>query len=222
MEGTKKRKILLTGIVLIAVVSLAVGGYFTLRKGIYAGESFFYRISDARYEQNKSNYIERTTGSGFKIVADGEEKTVSVYENANLLVFSFSDGTSLEGSWDGEYLTDSQGFPVGWDEIQFSVNGEPIEAGISNAAYCQALCKIYFGKEETISVWYFSVIGILVYILGVVSILHPDEAHFFLSRWKYHNPELSETGRLMEQIGGVALCVLGVSIMSGILLVLVG
>lgn len=220
MEGNKKRKMLLTGVVLIAIISLAAGWYFTLRKGIYVGENFFYRLRDTRYEQNKSNYIELLSDGDFKIVSDTEEKNVSLHSKADVLEFSFADGTSLKGVWDGETLTDSEGFPIGWDEIQVSINGEPAE--VSNATYCQSLCRIYFGKEETISVWYMQGLGLLVYILGIVSILYPDEAHFFLSRWRYHNPELSETGRLMEQIGGVMLSVLGVSIMSGVLLMLVG
>ena len=60
-----------------------------------------------------------------------------------------------------------------------------------------------------------------MYVLGIVTILNPDGVHFFLSRWKYNNPELSEPGRLLEQIGGGFIVVIGIGIMTGALLLLV-
>lgn len=149
-------------------------------------------------------------------MSDAGEKTVLLHSNEDSLVFEFSDGTLLAGVWNGEYLTDSDGIPLGWDEIHISVNDEPIE--ISNTTYCQSLCRIYFGEEETISVWYVQAFGILIYIFGIVSVLQPDEVHFFLSRWRYNNPELSEAGRLLEQISGVIFSILGIVTMSGIML----
>lgn len=219
MEESRKKQILLIAAAVAAIISLLAGWYFTLRKGVYVGEKFFYKISTTRYEQNDSNYIEQVSDSGFEIVSDTGKKTVSVKVERNSLIFAFSDGTSLTGVWDGVYLTDSEGLPVGWDMVQISVNEKPIE--VSNATYCQALCRIYYGKEETISKWYIQVVGILIYLLGIVSVLYPDEVHFFLIKWKYNNPELSETGRLLEQIGGVMISVMGIGITSGVLLMFV-
>ena len=68
---------------------------------------------------------------------------------------------------------------------------------------------------------YIAFLGVLVYVLGIVTILNPDGVHFFLSRWKYNNPELSEPGRLLEQIGGGFIVVIGIGIMTGALLLLV-
>ena len=46
-ENTKK-KLLLMGAVLIAVVSLLAGWYFTLRLGVYVGDEFYYKVSDRK------------------------------------------------------------------------------------------------------------------------------------------------------------------------------
>lgn len=220
MEEKKKRQMLIIGAALAAVISLIAGWYFTLRKGVYVGERFYYKISGTKYAQNKSNYIELISGDHFKIVSDSGEKAVSFQLDAGLLVFDFSDGASLQGYWNGEYLVDAEGFPIGWENIEVLINEEP--AKISNADYCQVLCRIYYDKNETISEWYLQVLGILVYIVGILLILYPNKAHFFLGKWRYNNPELSEAGRAMEQIEGGILVILGIGMMSGILMLVVG
>lgn len=219
MEEKRKKQIRLIGVILLAVVSLLAGGYLTLRKGVYVGEDFFYRINGTRYEKNKSNYIERALNDKFKLISDFGEKTVSVYSDEDKITFDFSDGFSATGLWNGDEFTDLEGLPFGWDNISVWSN-EPVE--ISDEAYCQTLCRIYMGKEETISAWYLQAIGVLVYIMGIVIILYPDEAHFFLEKWRYKEPELSDLGRLLEQIGGLAVVILGIGIMTGVIFILFG
>lgn len=220
MEENKKKQLLRIGAALAAVIALLAGWYVTLRKGIYVGDKFFYKTNGSRYAHNGSNYIERGLDNSFEIVSDTGRKTVSVNADENSLTFAFSDGTSLTGTWDGTNLTDSEGLPIGWDEIHISAGAESVEA--SNTAYCEALCRIYYGEEETRSAWYIQAVGIVIYILGIVTVLRPDRAHFFLSGWRYHNPELSEAGRLLEQASGIVIAVLGVGMMSGVWLMVVG
>jgi hypothetical protein len=81
------------------------------------------------------------------------------------------------------------------------------------------LCKIYYGKYETISAWYLQLLGVILYVLGIVVVLYPNKTHFLFSRWRYQSPELSEMGRIVEQIGGVVISVIGVVVMSGLLMV---
>lgn len=169
----KKQRIFLAGVILIAVISLLAGGYFTLRKGV-------------------------------SLDAKGDSVTIS-----------FPDGPSWTGFWDGENFTDSEGFLIGWwAEIRlYTEDGQP-EPG--DADYCQPLNKVYFGQEETISAWYILGAGVLVYILGVVTVLYPDKVHFLFSKWAYNNPELSDAGILAERIGGVVVLILGICLMTGI------
>lgn len=222
MKENWKKRVLITGAVLVAAVSLLSGGYFTLRKGVYAGDEFYYRISDSRYEKNKTNYIERISGNEFKIVSGADEKYVSVRlsDGTDSVTFNFSDGFSVTGFWNGQDFTDSDGLPVGWDEIQVSIGDAPVR--LSNTAYCQTLSRIQYGEEETISAWYIQAFGVLIYVLGILSVLYPDTAHFFLSRWRYKDPELSEAGRFLEQAGGLTVSALGAGIMSGAVFLVTG
>lgn len=215
----RKKQIFLTAAALIAVIALLAGGYLTLRKGVYLGDSFYYRMNKTRYAHNKANYIELISDQEFKIVSQRGEKTVSLHFDQGILEFTFSDGTSLTGLWNGEFFTDSDGIPYVYKEIQITTDNKPFR--ISNEAYCQVLCEIYFGKYETISAWHIQILGILFYIWGIVSIMYPDHVYFFLRKWQYKNPELSDAGRLLEQAGGIVLCIFGVGIMSGCLLMLI-
>lgn len=169
-ENTKK-KLLLMGAVLIAVVSLLEGWYFTLRLGVYVGDEFYYKVSDRKYKKNQTNYIEQISDNDFALVSDTGEKTVSLIFHNDLATFDFSDGKSYEG---------------------------------------------YFDEGETRGIWYLQVLGIILYILGIITVLYPNEVHFFLTSWKYDYPELSESGLLMQRIGGIIDCLVGIAFMSGL------
>lgn len=214
MEKNIKKRIMLAVVIAVAIVSVLVGWYFTLRKGIYVGEKFYYKISENRYERNSSDYIERVTDSDFKIVSDGGSRTVTVKADGDLLNFVFPDGTSLTGVWNGTYLMDLDGLPIGWNQVQILANNEAAE--ISDTTYCQALCRIYYDCGETISEWYINLVGMMIYSLGIVTVLYPHKVHFFLIGWRYNNPKLSDMGRLSEQIGGVVIGVIGILVMTGV------
>ncbi|MCH5273453.1 MAG: hypothetical protein J1E35_07245 [Lachnospiraceae bacterium] len=219
MQDYKKRKILLICAALAAIVSLLAGWYFTLRKGVYIDDDFFYKVNKTKYKHNNSNYIERISDNDFKIVSDTGERTVSLRTDADSLVFVFSDGTSLTGYRNGRDLTDAEGFPFGWKETQLSGNNTSTQA--DNAAYCLSLYKIYLGEYESISVWPLQALGLIIYISGIAAVLYPDKAHFFLRRWRYQNPELSDAGRRTEQRCGIAISVVGILVMSGVLPMLI-
>lgn len=215
MDESRKKRMFLIGAALIAVVSMLAGGYFTLRKGIYLDDRFFYRISADRYEHNRSNYIEFTSDSEFKIVTDTAEKAGSLRSEGNSLHFSFSDGASLTAIWNGQYLAGPDGLPMGWGDVRISVNNEPIE--LNNTDYCLALCRIYVGETESISAWPVLALGLLIYIFGVIAFLYPDKTHFLFRRWWYDNAELSDAGRFLERTGALLTSVLGILMMSGLI-----
>lgn len=216
MGQNTKKHLMLMGAVLIAVVSLLAGCYFTLRKGVYVGDDFYNKVSDMKYQKDQSNYIERISDSEFKLISDAGEKTVSLQFHNDLATFDFSDGKPYEGYFDKVTGTfrDKEGRIIGWDTIQIVGGDEPKK--ISDRTYCVPLFQIYFDEGETRGIWYLQVLGIILYILGIITVLYPNKVHFFLTNWKYDYPELSESGLLMEQTGGIVECLIGIAFMSGL------
>ena len=66
-----------------------------------------------------------------------------------------------------------------------------------------------------------TVLGVLIYVLGIVQIYYPDKVYFFLRRWQFQNAELSDEGRTVTVIGGVIICIIGIGVMSGLILYLI-
>lgn len=221
MREVKKRQIFQIAAIVIAAVSLLVGSFFTLSKGVYVGDKFFYKRTsknDKNYEKyvwNKSNYIEQISENEYKIVSDFGEKTVWINFESDIVSFNFSDGSLFSGIWNGEDLMEENGLLFGWDDVQILTNHEIME--VSDKTYCRVLCKIYFNQEERISVWYIPVIGIIIYIMGIFAFLYPNESYFFFRKWKYDTMELSEDGKILEKIGGLITSILGIALMSGVI-----
>lgn len=200
-------------LVIAAIFAVVIGGYFTLRKGVYIGDDFYYKVSADKFVHNTSNYVEHTKDNTFLLVADGKKVNVSYTMNGDQVTFSFADD-SISGTWMGDQLIAADGSPVGLDEIQITTGNEkPV---ISNETYSNALGHILYGNLESISFWGFTVFGILIYVLGIVQIYYPDKVYFFLRRWQFQNPELSDTGKAVVVIGGVILSIIGIGVMSGL------
>lgn len=201
-------------LVIAAILAVAIGGYFTLRKGVYIGDDFYYKVSADKFVHNTSNYVERTKDNTFLLVTDGKKKTVSYTMKGDQVTFSFVDDT-ISGTWTGDQLFAADGSPVGWDEMQIFASDD--KRTVSDVAYSNVLGRILYGNLESISFWGFTVLGILIYVLGIVQIYCPDKMYFFLRRWQFQNPELSDTGRIVVVIGGVILCIVGIGVMSGLI-----
>lgn len=134
-------------------------------------EIFYYKTSDTRYAYSPTRTIELTSDTEFTILSGSDRQTVSFHADGSRITFTFPDGESLAGTWNGDDLMGPKGFPLGWDEINILVNGEPDR--LSNPAWGLALGRIYFGKTETISDWFVPFLGILIYIIGIVTIPFP-------------------------------------------------
>ena len=92
---------------------------------------------------------------------------------------------------------------------------------IQTETYSNALGHILYGNLESISFWGFTVLGVLIYVLGIVQIYYPDKVYFFLRRWQFQNAELSDEGRTVTVIGGMIICIIGIGVMSGLILYLI-
>ena len=123
-----------------------------------------------------------------------KKQNVSYTMKGDQVTFSFADDT-INGTWTGDQLLAADGSPVGWDEMQIIAGNEkPV---ISDETYSNALGHILYGNLESISFWGFTVLGVLIYVLGIVQILYPDKVYFFLRRWQF-----SECGnyRMKEEL----------------------
>lgn len=205
-------------LILIAIFAVAIGGYFTLRKGVFIGDDFYYKVSADKFVHNTANYVERTKDDTFLLVANGKKQNVSYTMKGDQVTFSFADDT-INGTWTGDQLLAADGSPVGWDEIQIFASDD--KRTVSDAAYSNVLGRILYGSLESISFWGFTVLGVLIYVLGIVQIYYPDKVYFFLRRWQFQNAELSDEGRTVTVIGGVIICIIGIGVMSGLILYLI-
>ena len=92
---------------------------------------------------------------------------------------------------------------------------------LARCKYSNVLGRILYGNLESISFWGFTVLGVLIYVLGIVQIYYPDKVYFFLRRWQFQNAELSDEGRTVTVIGGMIICIIGIGVMSGLILYLI-
>lgn len=80
--------------------AVAIGGYFTLRKGVFIGDDFYYKVRADKFVHNTVNYVERTKDDTFLLVADGKKQNVSYTMKGDQVTFSFADDT-INGTWTG-------------------------------------------------------------------------------------------------------------------------
>ena len=160
-------------LIIIAIFAVAIGGYFTLRKGVFIGDDFYYKVRADKFVHNTVNYVERTKDDTFLLVADGKKQNVSYTMKGDQVTFSFADDT-INGTWTGDQLLAADGSPVGWDEMQIIAGNEkPV---ISDETYSNALGHILYGNLESISFWGFTVLGVLIMYL---------ESYRFIIRIRY-------------------------------------
>jgi len=214
--NSRKKAIKAVIIVLIAAIAFGYGAYTTLRPGVYVRDDFFYKKSDSKYEKNESNYIEQTSDHAFMIVSSGKKQEVSYEIEKEKITFHFPDQT-ISGTWDSaqEQLYNN-GVPVLQNgNFEFSEDGINVASGTTQEYYSYVLCMIIYDNLQTISKWYLNILGLILYILGIICVMYPEECYFFLCKWQYKDGELSELGRLWQQIGGGIIAVIGIFIMGG-------
>ncbi len=221
--NSRKKAIKAVIIVLIAAIAFGYGAYATLRPGVYVGDDFFYKKSDSRYEKNISNYIKQTSDHEFTIVSSDKKQEVPYEIDKEQITFHFPDQT-ISGTWDStqEQLYDGNEVPILQNgNIELSEDGMDVTSGTRQQHYSYALCRIIYDDPQMISKWYLNILGLILYILGIICVMYPEECYFFLCKWQYKNGELSTLGRLWQQIGGGIIAVIGIFIMSGMAMFLV-
>lgn len=192
----KKRVILLTLVVLLLAIPAAM---LNLQQGVFIGDHFLPR-TDSGY--GAITILRQEDATQFTGVVGGFSWAGAVRWNGDTASVTFLDGVTVNGRWDGQNLCDLSGVPYAYtiDAVTISVNNEPVPP--SHTYQADVLCRMSMGQtEQRGSLWCVAV-GLLLYLIGALSILYPDRMHFFGGRWMYSQAELSEAGRSLQRGAG--------------------
>lgn len=218
-EKMKKNK---SVIVLLAlfVIALAFSGWRNFRKGVYIGDDFFYKKGETLY-QNGENTISFQRSGGvtqFTVFMNGEQQTAEMKWDGDHAAITYGDGAVVKGSWDGQRLLGEDGIPLIYslDEITVTIGNEIVPVG--KGTLSNVLCRLDRNETENRGFGMMIAVGTILYLIGALTFLFPNESHFFLRRWAYRETELSEEGLLAEKIGGIVAMIAGAVVMTGIYL----
>ncbi len=196
----KKARIILA-LTLLCLLTLSL--WLNLQTGVYARDYFLTRKGP-----NQFGDVTMTAQDGaWRFTGAIGQETVDALLTAegDRITVDLGDGEPLTATWDGEHLLDESGLPLGVGEVIIVINGQ--SSPMSRYALATALTRMALGAvEHRGSVWV-ALLGAALYILGAVTYLYPEQAHFFLSRWQYEHAELSDAGILAERIGAVVTMV---------------
>lgn len=220
-----KSKIFLTATLILFVVLLVLGYRICLRKGVDIGDDYFYKVNNEVYKADDNNYLELQKQEGTEeavIVLNGEKQTAQLVWDGSDVKITYSDGTVINGMWGGDGLSDEEGVPIIYSEDYMDdyegagAYGGP--AKVRKAVLSEALCRISRNAAGMRGSVWLMLFGTVLYILGIVIIRNPEASFFFLNRWRYKDAELSEAGKVVEQISGIAVMIVGAVFLSGIFL----
>lgn len=196
----KKARVILA-LVLLCLLPLSL--WLNLRTGVYAGDHFLPRKGPGQF-----GGVTMTAQDGaWRFTGTVGQETVDALLTAegDRITVDLGDGEPLTGAWDGQHLLDESGLPLGVGEVIIVVNGQ--ESPMSRYAMAATLTRMAFGAVEQRGSFWLALMGAVLYLLGAVTFLYPEQAHFFLSRWQYEHAELSDAGILAERIGAVVAMV---------------
>lgn len=220
-----KSKIFLTAAIILFVVLFVLGYWICLRKGIDIGDDYFYKTDNNVYKADDKNYLELQKRGGTEeavIALNGQKETAQLVWDGNNVKITYSDGIVINGIWSDDGLFDEEGVPIIYSEDYMddyegaSAYGEP--AKVRKAVLSEALCRISRNAAGMRGSVWLMLFGTVLYISGILIIRNPEASFFFLNRWRYKDAELSEAGKVVEQIGGIAVMIVGAVFLSGIFL----
>lgn len=206
----------------IFVVLLVIGCFRNLRTGIFVGDKFFYE-REAGYYTSGDNEIRMIKGDGFtnfQIVLLEEvrnaglawsKKESSYGVEQDYATITFENGTVVEGTWFGEILVGEDGFPLDWGIAIYTDMQDRVR--VSDEALSEVLCELDLGmtpKNGSILVIF---CGGLIYLIGALVWLYPEEMYFLGSRWRYKNAELSYDGIMMQRFSAVVMMIMAAVVM---------
>lgn len=195
------RKWLVIGVAVF--VALAVAGvYCNARQGVWLGGAFYAQTSEGTFAAGGDRIaIERAeNGARFTGEVAGEALDAQLTQNDGRIRVEMGENV-VEGYPSDGGLVDDEGLPLAWSQgITVSAGDE--EPPVHPYVLADALYGMYAGATEPRGEWGMVWIYALLYWMGLVAILWPEETHFLFSRWAYRNAELSDAGIAMQRLGG--------------------
>jgi len=217
-------------IMLIVLILLLIpSGFVNLTRGVHMGDYFYTGDRFYMPRDNKNDSWTYRAADGYSVLLDwsGDGTFCSVNAgNTNCDVqldwkgdqarLEFDDGTVLEGRWTGKDLIDKDGRPLWMNDdesmIHIIVGDEP-EPPLRKYTIACGLCRMDRKELEPFGSGWMLLLGAVIYVLGMLNILYPEQMYFLGNRWRYRNAELSDAGYMMQFFGGIVLLILGVIVL---------
>ncbi len=211
------------------LVLVVISGLLYLRKGVYVDGDFLYRSGPDCYRSRRTeiSMVKEGDTASFKALKDSRETNAILTwlapadagRNRQVSIV-FQSGTVIEASWNGENLVGADGRPLSFGPwVTVVINGKcpPLSEGV----WCAVFCRLASGEMETRGSILFILLGTIGYVLGTAGFLFPDKVHFFLRRWQYAKPELSDEGRFVAKVSAISVMILSGAMMLHLFLLLV-
>lgn len=207
-----KRTVFIIYSVAVAIIIFGIGMYYTLRTGLYIGSDFYYSSGNKEYIHDKHNSIRQVSDSKFIITYKDKEIPIELEQSTSGVTFFFSDQSilqcSLEQNSKGQYiLVNTKGMPLTASN----------DAESWQYKYCLAICKIMNQVFTTQSHWLKNVLGLVVYLLGILTILHSGRKQRNSTDEKTDKTdEFSFECYTFEKLSGVFLAFIGLMGAAGL------
>lgn len=204
----KKLPILLA-VLLLLLVPPAV--FLNVRQGVAAGDRFLLLRDDRHYRADAQNEIilsPSDAGTDFDILLDGQSSSAHLTWNGDRARVEFDDGNVVEGDWDGSTLVNLAGAPA--DLLTNPSVTATVSANVVNASLLgAALCRMDLGATSSAGSLLLVILGVIVYIFGILNVFWPQGMYLLLSRLHYNYQELSDDGGRRAQIFSGIIAMLG-------------
>ena len=209
----------------IMLLCLVINACRCLRTGIYITEDLFLPKKSSTYYGDSSFEVKidkLRSGTKYQFVYGEDTRSLTLYFEAEKAIATFSNGKKISGYLiDGE-LVDGSGTPLYSNNDIYIASEEEYNNSFPADEYDMALfaTKAYKGEIENFNSPIFLVFPLIVFVIGMFALYFPNRFHFFGSRWRYEDAELSEEGIASEKLTGV-LCVLGGYILTFLINIIV-
>ena len=212
---TRKKKILLFALVFVLLLLPAMWIYSRDMVAIGGQQLVCWDGQSYRAGNDSLTMTARENGADFDLTLYGERVAASLWQEGDKITVTFDTGETVVGYDKGfSRLMNEDGTFLETDTLIITVGGELAEP-LGKPALANRFFDIWkYGGEQWGPLWFPLMMGV-VYALGVVQILWPEETYFFLSRWRYTHAELSEDGLIVQKLGGWVALIGAVALMYG-------
>lgn len=161
------------------------------------GEWIIYRTTDGEHIHGYELWFDQSQPA--------YEPTFVTLKNGTEVSLSSRDSLAIYVNEKGEALLN--------DELLFSFPGNDMSDAIGKQSYILLLLNAVHDNVSARGHFACFLLSLL-YLLGLLQFLFPEETAFFGHRWQYrYEPELSDSGLFMAQLGGVIIMVMGAALL---------